>query len=177
MAEVEQNGLHAPRVWNVAGECPVVYRHVRVQVVDDHLRGLLQRKALLVPAPLDVCQRAAVCRSGGVDGAQVAVLRPRSPETEQVHAVLLRDALCQIRDVGRGERAPVGNPLYPLPMGCAVEGVAGRYVEHGKRHDGIGHLPVAAQGLLQVLAKACLPGNLLKQPDVAIQLVGIVVIA
>ena len=60
-------------------------------------------------------------------------------------------------------------------MGNAVESVTRGDVVHGECHDGIGHFPVAAQSLLQILADARLFSYLLQQPNVTIQFVGVVI--
>ncbi|MGM9703570.1 MAG: hypothetical protein ACI3YZ_08505, partial [Prevotella sp.] len=89
--------------------------------------------------------------------------------------MLLRDTLRKAGDVRRGQGIPAWSLDNPLPMGYAVKSVAGGNVVHGECHDGVGHLPVATQRPLQILTDARPLGNLLQQPNVTIQLVGVVI--
>ena len=89
--------------------------------------------------------------------------------------MLLRDTLRKAGDVRRGQGRSAWRLDNPLPMGYAVKCVTSGNVVHGECHYCVGHFPVATQRLLQIITDARLLGNLLQQPNVTIQLVGVVI--
>ena len=102
MADVSKYGLNASRVGDVAGECPVVNRHMTVKGVHHRLNSLLQWQPLLVLAPPDIGECVSIRGTArGVNGAELSFLKPGCTMTEQLHPVLLRNGLGDMRDLRR----------------------------------------------------------------------------
>ena len=126
MLHVQYDRVHRPGVRDVAGVCPVVDGHVLRQHVHHHLVRLLKRHPLLVVSPLDDGKRAAVGRAGcGVHGAQFLASDPCGAEPQELYPVALLDASCQMRDVGRRQRARGREPVHLLMAGKVGVGEVG----------------------------------------------------
>ena len=161
MVQIGEDGLEASGILHVAGEGPVVDRHVGVQGVDHHLRGLLKRQAFLVLSPSDVGQRLAVgAACGRVDRAQLSLAQPARAQFQQLHPVGFGDGLRQKRDHRRGELL-LGRALCNfLPSGDTVVGETRHIREHGQGEDIIDHILVAFEHRLKILPQSRLDRNL-----------------
>ena len=133
---------------------------------------------LLVVAPRDVGKAVPVGgAASGVECAEVSVLHPCHALAEQLHALALRHRLRDVRDHLGRQRHLEGNLLHALPVGNAVEGASVRHLVHCHRQYGVRLLPVAAKRSHQVRPETRAIGYLLKQPDVAIEQVAVLVAA
>ena len=172
MLYVRHDGVHGPRVGDVAGKRPVVYRHVLAERVHHHLVGLLQRHPLLVVTPPDVGERAAVCRAaGGVYRAELVFPDPPRTELQQPGPVPLSYTLCQPGNIGRGKQARRRKLVHLLMTGQAGVREVCEVREHGKRHDVVHHVLVAVEHILQVFAQPRPLRNLLQEPGRTVEAV------
>ena len=172
MVQLRQQRLDAPRIRDVARELPVVHRHVRGQGIHHQGRGLLQREMLLVVPAVDVGEGTAVGGPGrGVHCAELVLPQALGAVTEQVHPVLLGDALRQARYRRRVELRPGRRLHHPLPARHPAVVVPRHYRIIRERENVVHHLGVPAEHGHQILTQASAVRNPLQQPDVTVQAV------
>ena len=157
--------LYRPAVRHVPRKLQVVDRQMRRKRVNDHFKGLLQRQVLLVVPPADIHQMEPVGgHRRGVHGAVLVLAHPFGTEPEQVHPVLLGDALGQPRNTGTRERMDRRRFHHALPLLDMGAGAAVKEQEVSEREHVLGGLKVAAEHLLKVIQKACRPGDVVQEP-------------
>ena len=157
--------VQRPRVRFVARKLEIVDRQMRRKRIHDDLQRLLQRQVLLVVAPADVHQMEPVGGHGrGVHGAVFVPAHPLRPESEQVHPVLLGDALGEARDAGAGERVHRRRLHLALPLlDMGIRTVVQEKVVCKRKHV-LGLLKIAAEHLLQVAEQPGLPRHVVQEP-------------
>ena len=172
VVQIVKNRLKTAGVRCIAGKCPVVYRHVPAQCVDNNLQCLGQRKVILVLPIADIGKGIPPgAAAGRVYGAQFVVLQPCGAKLQKIHPVLLRDLLRQHGDIRRSKRFCIRSPGDPLPGSRLTICILSAEEIHRQGHDTIRHLPVAAKDLKKVSADPGCLSDLLQKPDIAIKAV------